>query len=56
VTGHPTLDRLKALRSNAKEVIEKNIGAIWNKRGMLIDKIKDPIIAFIVRVIAHRFY
>ena len=28
VTGYPTLDRPKTLRSDSKEVIEKNVGAV----------------------------
>ena len=39
-----------------KNVIEKNIGAMCNKRGMTIDTIIDPLICFVVRVIAHKFY
>lgn len=42
------------MHSDAKEVIEENTGAIWNKRGMSIDSILDPLIAFVVRVIAHK--
>ena len=39
VVGYPTLYRPKTLRSDSKEVIEKNTGAKWNKRGMNIDTI-----------------
>ena len=53
VTGYPTLDRHKTLRSDSKEVIEKNIGARWNKRGMTIDTIQDLLVEFVVRVIFH---
>ena len=56
VIGYPTLDQPKTLRSDSKEVIEKNIGAMWNKRGMTIDTITNPLINFVVRVIAHKFY
>ena len=56
VTRYPTLDQHKTLRSDSKEVIEKNTGAKWNKRGMKIDTIQDPLIDFFVRVIAHKFY
>jgi hypothetical protein len=56
VTSFPTLDRHKTLRSDSKEVIEKNTGAKWNKRGMTIDTIQDPLVEFFVRVIAHKFY
>ena len=56
VTGYPTLDRPKTLISDSKEVIEKNTGAVWNKRGMTIDTIIDPFLNFIVRVISHKFY
>ena len=31
VTGYRTLDQPKTLRSDSKEVIEKNTGAKWNK-------------------------
>ena len=43
VTGYPTLDRPKTLRSDSKEVIERNTGAQWNKRGMTIEIIKYPL-------------
>lgn len=56
VTRYPTLDWPKTLRSDSEEVIEKNIGAQWNKRGMMIETIKDPLIEFVVRVITHKFY
>ena len=39
VTGYPTLDRSKTLRSDSKEVIEKNTGAKWKKRSKNIDTI-----------------
>ena len=39
VTGYPTLDRPKTLRSDSKEEIEKNTSTKWNKRGMTIDTI-----------------
>ena len=44
------------MRSDAKEVIEKNRGAKWNKRGMTIDTITDSMVNFVVRVISHKFY
>ena len=56
VTRFPTLDWPRALRSDAKKVIEKNTGAKWNKRGMTIDTITNPLINFVVRVISHKFY
>ena len=56
VTGYPTLDRPKTLRSDSKEVIEKNTGEKWNKRGLNIDTIQDPLINFVIRVISHKFY
>ena len=56
VTGYPTLDRYKTLRSDSKELIEKNTGAKWNKRGMTIDTIRDPLVEFAVRIISHKFY
>ena len=37
-------------------MIEKNTRAVWNKRGMTIDTITDPLIDFFVRVISHKFY
>lgn len=56
MTGYPTLDRPKTLRSYSKEVIEKNTEAKWNKRGMKIDTITDPLLDFVIRVISHKFY
>ena len=56
VIGYPTLDWPKTLRSESKEIIDKTIGVVWNKRGMKIDTITDPLIDFIVRVIVHKFY
>ena len=56
VIGYPTLDWPKTTRSESKEVIEKNIGVVWNKRGMTIDTIIDPLIDYVVKVIAHKFY
>ena len=56
VTGFPTLDQPKTLRSDKRETIEKNTGAKWNNRGMKIDTIKDPLLDFVVRIISHKFY
>ena len=56
VTGFPTLDLLKTLRSDKREAIEKNMGAKWNNRGMTIDTITEPLLDFSVRVISHKFY
>ena len=56
VTSYPTLDRPKTLQSDSKEVIEKNIGAKWNKQGMTIDTTTDPLLDFSIRVISHKFY
>ena len=56
VTRYSTLDWPKTLRSDSKVVIEQNTGAKWNKRGMTIDTIKDPLLEFFVRVISHKFY
>ena len=56
VIGYPTLDQYKTLRSDSKEVIERNTGAKWNKRGMTIDTIQDSLVEFVVRVISHKFY
>lgn len=44
------------MRSDAKEVIEKNTGVVWNKRGMTIDTITDPLATFVVMIISHRFF
>ena len=44
VTSYPTLDRPKTLRSDSKEVIEKNTGAKWNKHGMTIKTITNPLL------------
>ena len=56
VTGFPTLDWPKTLRSDKKETIEKNTGAKWNNRGMPIDTIKEPLLDFAMRIISHKFY
>ena len=56
VASYPTLDQPKTLRSDSKEVIEKNTGAKWNKRGMTIDTITNPLLEFSIRVIYHKFY
>ena len=56
VTGFPTLDQPKTLRSDKRETIEKNIGAKWNNRGMTIDTITNPLLDFSMRVISHKFY
>ena len=56
VTGYPNLDQPKTLRSDFKEVIEKNTREKWNKRGMTIDIVIDPLLNFVVRVISHKFY
>lgn len=55
VIGYPTLDQPNIMGSEAKEIIERNTGAVWNKRGMTINTIKNPLIAFTVRVIVHKF-
>ena len=44
------------MRCEPKENIEKDIGAVWNKRRMKIDTIIDPLVEFVVRVITHKFY
>ena len=54
--GFPTLNQHKTLRSDSKEAIERNTRAKWNKRGMTIDTITDPLLDFVVRVISHKFY
>lgn len=56
VIGYPTLDWPKTLRSDSKEEIKKNTGAKWNKRGMTIDTIQEPLVDFSIRVISHKFY
>ena len=56
VTVYPTTDQSCAIRSDSKEIIEKNTRAVWNKRGMTIDTIINPLVEFAVRVIAHKFY
>ena len=55
VIGYPTLDRPKTLRSDSKEVIEKN-RVVWNKRGLTIDTITNPLIDFAIRVTPHKFF
>ena len=56
VTGFPTLDQPKTLRSDKRETIEKNTGAKWNNRGMTIDTITKSLLDFFVRIISHKFY
>ena len=56
VTRYPTTNRSHAIRSDSKEIIERNTGVVWNKRGMTIDTITNPIVEFVVRFIAHKFY
>ena len=56
VIDYPTLDWPNTHKSDSKEVIEKNTRAVWNKRGMTIDTITDPLLNFVVRVISHKFY
>ena len=56
VTGFPTLDRPKRLRSEKRKKIENNTGAKWNNMGMTIDTIKDPLLDFSMRIISHKFY
>ena len=56
VTGFPTLDQPKTLRSDKNETIEKNTSEKWNNRGMTIDTIKEPLLDFAVRIISHKFY
>lgn len=56
VTGFPTLDRSKTLRSDKREAIEKNTGAKQNNRGMTIGTIIEPLLDFVVRIISHKFY
>ena len=56
VTRYPTTNQSCAIRSYSKEIIEKNTGAIGDKHGMTIDTITNPLVEFVVRVIAHKFY
>ena len=56
VTGFPTLEWPRAIRSDAKDILKKNTGAQWNKRGMTIDTIMNPLTDFTIQVIAHKFY
>ena len=56
VIGYPTLGCPKRMHCDAKGTIETKINIVWNKRGMSIDTIKDPLIEFLVRVISHKFY
>ena len=56
VTSYPTLDHPKTLRSDLKELIEKNTRVVLNKRGMIIDTIIDPLINLSLRVISHKLY
>ena len=53
---YPTLDRPKSMQSDANEVIEKNTGVAWNKWGIYIDKISDPLVAFAIKVISHKLF
>ena len=46
VMGFSTLDQPKTLHSDSKETIEMNTGAKWNKRGMSIDTVTDPLLDF----------
>ena len=56
VSSYPTIDRTKSMWSDTKETIKNNIGVLWNKRGMCIDTISDPLVAFVVRLISHTFF
>ena len=56
VIGYSTLDRPKSMKSDVKEVIEKIISVVWNNRRMSTDSILDPLIGFVVRVIAQKFF
>ena len=56
VTSYPTLDQPKTLRRNSKEVMEKNTRAKWNKCGMTIDNIIDPLLEFSIWFISHKLY
>ena len=56
IIGYPTLDIPNTMISDAKEIIEKNTREIWNKRGMAINAITNPLISFAVRIIAHKFF
>lgn len=56
VTGYPILDPAKSMSCGVHEIIKKEIGAKWNKCGMIIDSIFDPMVEFLVRVFTHKFY
>ena len=56
VIGYPTLDQPKILMRNSKVIIEKNTRAKWNKRGMKIDTIIDPLLEFCIRVMLYKLY
>ena len=56
VTGYLTLGQPKTMQCEPKENIEKDTSVVWNKRGMNIDIITNPLVVFVVRVIAHKFY
>ena len=44
------------MRIHAKKAIEKNTWVVWNKRGIAIDTITNPLITFVVRIKAHKFF
>lgn len=56
VIGYPTLDKKKTMWCLSHEEVEVNTRAKWNGRGMSITNISDPLIDFLVRIIAHKFY
>lgn len=56
VTSYPTLDQPKSMRWDTCDNIKKETSVTWNKRGMSIDIIPGPMIEFVFRVIAHKFY
>ena len=55
ITGYPTLGQIKTMSCDPIENIEKDIGVVWNKRGLNIYTILYHFVAFLVRVIAHKF-
>lgn len=56
VTSFPTLHWVKTLRSDKREIIEKNTSAKWNNRGIKIDTIKESLLDFAMKIISHKFY
>lgn len=56
VIEYPTLDKKKTMQYLSHEEFEANIGGKWNGCALSITNIFDPLIEFLVRIIAHKFY